>query len=332
MVVSRTAGSFPTRRSDSGGARRTPTLQLPLDRPTAPLRRDRLAGAGERSHCPGAWAAGVRPDHRCGVPCRLTQVIYSVGEQGALPLVVHVSQVPEAVIRNQARSEAAMLAGPPLGGVLFGLARALPFIANAISYVMSALGVLLVQTPLQEPRTAHRRGAVTEIVEGLRWFWSQSFLRTSALAVAAANFTAIALELVLIIRARLGRGGALAPARPYSRSLCLGAMTAVAGVIGPAWNAVVVGARLTLSPDHLRGRVNGVARLISGSLLALGPLAAGLLSQSVGTTSALLVLAGWHLLLALAATVSKSLRSGLPEIKCPAQDRRPGPANEATRI
>ena len=170
MVVSRTAGSFPTRRSDSGGARRTPTLQLPLDRPTAPLRRDRLAGAGERSHCPGAWAAGVRPDHRCGVPCRLTQVVYSVGEQGALPLVVHVSQVPEAVIRNQARSEAAMLAGPPLGGVLFGLARALPFIANAISYVMSALGVLLVQTPLQEPRTAQRRGAVTEIVEGLRWF------------------------------------------------------------------------------------------------------------------------------------------------------------------
>lgn len=109
-------------------------------------------------------------------------------------------------------------------------------------------------------------------------------------------------------------------------------MTAVAGVIGPAWNAVVVGARLTLTPDHLRGRVNSVARLISGSLLALGPLAAGLLSQSVGTTSALLVLAGWQLLLALAATVSKSLRSGLPEIKCPAQDRRPGPANEATRI
>jgi len=98
------------------------------------------------------------------------QVIYSLGEQGALPLVVHVSQVPEAVIRNQARSEAAMLAGPPLGGVLFGLAGALPFIANAISYVMSALGVLLVQTPLQEPRTAQRRGAVTEIVEGLRWF------------------------------------------------------------------------------------------------------------------------------------------------------------------
>lgn len=98
----------------------------------------------------------------------------------------------------------------------------------------------------------------------------------------------------------------------------LGAITALAALLGPAWNAVVVGARLTLTPDRLRGRVNSAARLISGSLLALGPLAAGILSQNAGTTNALVVLASWQLLLALAATASTSLRGGVP------QDRRPG--------
>ena len=284
------------------------------------------------------------------------QVIYSTAEQGALPLVVAESQVSEAVTRNQARSEAALLAGPPLGGLLFGLARLLPFAADAISYLASALGTLLVRTPLQEPRAEQPHHAVSEITEALRWFWSQAFVRASALAVAAGNFTLIAVELVLIIRARqhgaspaavgvmlsmIGAGGligaliaihitrrvpapvivigvfwveaALLPLLVLTHNpYLLGTIAGVSGLVGPAWNAVVVGARLTLTPDHLRGRVISVARLISGSLLAVGPLAAGLLTQSMGSTDTLLAITGWQLLVAVAATATKSLRSGLP--------------------
>ena len=39
---------------------------------------------------------------------------------------------------------------------------------------------------------------------------------------------------------------------------------------------------------------------------------AGLLTQSVGRTDALLALAAWQLLVALAATATPSLRAGLP--------------------
>ncbi len=91
----------------------------------------------------------------------------------------------------------------------------------------------------------------------------------------------------------------------------LGAIVALAAVFAPAWNGVIVGARLKLTPDHLRGRVISAARFISGSLLALGPLVAGLLSQSLGTTDTLLLLAAWQLLVALTATGTKALRSGL---------------------
>jgi len=284
------------------------------------------------------------------------QVVYSVAEQGALPLVVSPSQVSEAIARNQARLEAATLAGPPLGGVLFGAARMLPFGFDSISYLFSALGAYLVRTPLQETREAKRRGALTDIGEALRWFWSQTFLRASALAVAAANFMWMALELVLIVRARqhgaapsavgvmiagIGIGGLIgslfapAAARRLPAPLIviglfwveamllpllaltrdpylLGIIAAAVALGGPTWNAVVVAARLTLTPDRIRGRVNSIARLISGSMLALGAFAGGLLAARAGTTDALLALAAWQLLLALAATTSRSLRTGLP--------------------
>lgn len=286
-------------------------------------------------------------------------MIYSVAEQGALPLVVSADQLSEAVIRNQARTEAAYLTGPPLGGLLFGIARVLPFVADASSYLIAALAARLVRTPLQEPRIGERRRVSTEMADGMRWLWSQSFLRASAFAVAAANFTVVALELVLIVRARhggadpaavgvmlalIGLGGLggtvvasqitqhvssqviviglfwietvlIIPLVLTRNPYLLGAIVGLAAIFAPAWNGVVVGARLRLTPDHLRGRVISAARLISGSLLALGPLIAGLLVQALGTTDTLVLLAGWQLLVALTATATKALRTGiaLPE-------------------
>jgi hypothetical protein len=76
----------------------------------------------------------------------------------------------------------------------------------------------------------------------------------------------------------------------------------------PAWNAVVVGARLTLTSDRLRGRVNSVARLLSGSMVPLGALSGGLLAATVGTTSTFLIFAAWQALVAAAALSARSLR------------------------
>lgn len=318
-----------------------------------------LIGALALASVPVALALGALPFGQIMVVAFLAgtrQVLYSVAEQGALPLVVSPSQVSEAVARNQARLEAATLGGPPLGGLLFGAARLLPFAFDSISYLAAALGAFLVRTPLQETRELERHGALADIGEAVRWFWSQTFLRASALAVAAANFMWMALEIMLIVRARqhgaapaavgvmiagVGIGGLIgslfAPAaarrlpapvvviglfwveamllpllvlthNPY----VLGVIAAALALGGPTWNAVVVAARLTLTPDRLRGRVNSVARLISGSMLALGALVGGSLAGSLGTTDALLTLAGWQLLLALACIASRSLRAGLP--------------------
>jgi predicted MFS family arabinose efflux permease len=162
-----------------GFANRAPVLAFYLPAGLLVDRQDRrvtmitssLVGAFALASVPVALALGDLSFAQIMIVAFLAgtrQVVYSVAEQGALPLVVAPNQISEAVARNQARLEAATLAGPPLGGVLFGVGRVLPFAFDSVSYLASALGAFLVRTPLQEPRNAERRSARADIREAVR--------------------------------------------------------------------------------------------------------------------------------------------------------------------
>jgi MFS family permease len=56
----------------------------------------------------------------------------------AVRRVIDPAQMPEAVSKSEARSYGATIAGPPLGGLLYGVARYLPFAADAASYIYSS--------------------------------------------------------------------------------------------------------------------------------------------------------------------------------------------------
>jgi predicted MFS family arabinose efflux permease len=133
-------------------------------------------------------------------------VFFSVAERAALPMIVHPSQRSAAIGQNEARQEVAMLAGPALGGALFGLARAAPFGADALSYLASLVTLPFIKTPLQAPRPASsgsaRRALRAELGEGLAWTWRQPFLRYSAFFAASVNILLQILTLGLIVLAR----------------------------------------------------------------------------------------------------------------------------------
>jgi MFS family permease len=77
---------------------------------------------------------------------------FNVAELGALRSVVPVPELPAAAAVEQARVSAVILGGPPLGGFLFGIGRALPFLVDAVSYTFSLVSVLAMRTPFQEER------------------------------------------------------------------------------------------------------------------------------------------------------------------------------------
>lgn len=64
-------------------------------------------------------------------------------QAGALRAVVPRAQLPNAVAAQRARMSAVRLVGPPVGGALFSLARALPFVLDAVSYAFSILSLLI---------------------------------------------------------------------------------------------------------------------------------------------------------------------------------------------
>ena len=74
-------------------------------------------------------------------------------ERGALPQVVAPDQLQDAVAQNEARSSAAGIIGPSLGGVLFAAARALPFGFDAVSFLCSMTAIAATRARFQAVRS-----------------------------------------------------------------------------------------------------------------------------------------------------------------------------------
>jgi MFS family permease len=77
----------------------------------------------------------------------------------------------------------------------------------------------------------------------------------------------------------------------------------------PATDSVVNGYRVALTPDRLLGRVEGVRSTVSLLIAPLGPLAAGLLLDSVSARATIAVFAAFGLVLAVWGTLSPSIRN-----------------------
>jgi MFS family permease len=148
-----------------------------------------------------------------------------VTERGVLRRLVAPEQLSAAVAQNETAFYASSIVGPPLGGLLFAIARALPFLADAVSYAFSATATLLTRARFQPERTEPRGSLVAEFTSGLRWLWGRPLLRTCSLITAAINPTWRALYLLLVVLAK--RHGA-------SSSLIgvMFAMIAAAGLLG----------------------------------------------------------------------------------------------------
>jgi MFS family permease len=147
-------------------------------------------------------------------------VFFNLAEVGALRSVVPARQLPAAAAAEQARYATMTLVAPPLGGSLFGLGRALPFLADAVSYVFSLASLLAIRTPFQEEREHEQVPLRTQLAEGFRWLWGHPFLRTCAILFTWVNLLFEATFLVLIV---VGRRQGLSGAH-------IGALIAVLGL------------------------------------------------------------------------------------------------------
>ena len=164
-------------------------------------------------------------------------LVFGVAAAGALRAVVPRAQLPAAVAIQRARAAAVQLLGPPLGGVLFGLARALPFAVDSASYAFSLVSLSAMRTPFQERREAEVSRLRSQVAEGFRFLWSQPFLRATTIMYALGNVAVPALLLVVVV---VGRRQGLSSGE-------IGGLTAIIGAAVLAGSAVSPLARRRLS-------------------------------------------------------------------------------------
>jgi MFS family permease len=139
-----------------------------------------------------------------------TDMMFNVATQACVPAMLAATELPRANgYLSTAEVSGENFVGPAVGGVAFAVAQSLPFVADAISFLVS---LFFVRSALPETiHHRHKRPFLIDIKEGLVWFLRNRLLRLLAVVVASLAFcqAMVFAELVLYgnQQLHLGRAG-----------------------------------------------------------------------------------------------------------------------------
>jgi MFS family permease len=263
-------------------------------------------------------------------------IFFSLANSAALPAVVDSEQVPQALSINETVYSVAGTAGPALGPLLFGIGRALPFLADALSTAISVISLFFVRVQFQQERqTQDTKVALwVDIWEGMTWLWQHKLIRFLALLTFGLMAPCSGYLLIIDVMSQklhadtttlgliLAGGGigsiiGAVSAGPLYRllgltrliigsvwiwglswllyafainPLMLGIVNMISFIIVPIYMVLQMSIRLQLTPDHLRGRINAVFRLIAFGSQPIGLALSGLLLQYLGPVDTVVIL------------------------------------------
>src|ERR671930_283949 len=223
------------------------------------------------------------------------RTLFDTASQAIVPAIV--SRLPERLERANGRLQGAEIVGegfvgPPIGSALFAWIPALPFLADAASFLGSAALLLAIRGRFRGgPREGARSTLRGEVVEGLRWLLGHRLLRALAVMLGVTNLMAGAWLAILVLFAREQLH---VPAAGYgllitsfavglvSNGWLAGGLLALLGFEVIVWNVVSSSLRQALLHDRLIGRVLSAYRLISLGTGPLGAVLGGVLGRTLG--------------------------------------------------
>lgn len=128
----------------------------------------------------------------------------SAAARPALNRIVAAEDIDQALSIELTRSGLVGLAGPPIGGLLFSIARWLPFGVDALSFGASMFTALSLRTQLGPEAGDRRPPFRTDLVEGLRYVWRNGYLRFMAgwSCLIGMALSALPLVTVVLLRSR----------------------------------------------------------------------------------------------------------------------------------
>lgn len=271
------------------------------------------AAAVVSSHLTLPWLVATAAVNACAGT--FSDTAHSVAVRHLVP----AAQLPRAFALLDGRGHAVGLVGQPVGGYLFGVAPALPLVADTVSFVVSAVCSASIRSPLTDPAraTGPRPRLSRDLLRGLQFVFGDPFLRATLLA--AAGFQLVYAGTTFALLAELTARG-VSPSQ-------LGGLFAVAAVGGILGAITAPTLQRWLAPHRLVVGMGLVATtvfaafgwvdrpLLAGALLgclyvATAPANAMLLAAQVRRTPAVLqgrVMAASYLVAGLVAPAGPPL-------------------------
>jgi len=136
------------------------------------------------------------------------KIAFTAASGAYLRAIVPADRLVLATSRFEATTWSATIVGPPVGGAAIGLfGPVTTVVADAVSYLLSALGILAIREPEQAPKKAGTR-RWNDIVEGWRYILGHPTLRWFFLNTTLVNALIMATEplVSVLMLAHLGFG------------------------------------------------------------------------------------------------------------------------------
>jgi MFS family permease len=144
------------------------------------------------------------------------EVFSGLAERRYVGSILGQDEVRSALVRIEARTHFVLVAGRPLGGLLFGLGSIFPFLTDAASFVYSVaalFGIKDDKTTIRFPpsqEAALKVSLITDIRRGLRWIRGDRFARVTIISFAIGTLVFQALIVVFLGEAHSRQLSALA--------------------------------------------------------------------------------------------------------------------------
>jgi MFS family permease len=130
------------------------------------------------------------------------ETLFDTAAQSIMPSVVERDQLSQANGRLYAvELTTNQFVGPPLGGLLAGLAIPLAFAGSAAGFAFAAVGLALIVGSFRPPPSPNKASLADDIREGLHYLRGHRVLRTLAVMVGGGNLASSAVFAVLVLYA-----------------------------------------------------------------------------------------------------------------------------------
>ncbi len=130
-------------------------------------------------------------------------IFYNMAESSCVPHVVAPEQIARATAQGQLLDQTSGLLGPALGGVIYSFGAAVPFLADAVSYLASVVSLRWIRREFQGERPAGPPPRLRAAIgEGVGWLWRQPVMRFVAFLTGGLMLFSMGYPLIVIVFAK----------------------------------------------------------------------------------------------------------------------------------